>query len=271
MSSQAQAPLPIRTQLPAGFGNLDAVIGVVGSNGTDILQPDSSGRLTVKLNDGTGNSISSTANNLHVNINAQGVAGLKISRDGNAPTAANGSFVELTTANAILAVGNPVPTRLSNGTAFNALSAPAFVQLSDGTIAFGTPSNPIIVSDTGLAAGGTPQRDYEQTTGASIAAAGTHNFDFAVPLGETLRLLKVTVGGHGNIHFDVIDDAAGDENGPDPIVTLYVSTANPYATYEFVIPYEAIGGAAGTTFRILATNDGNKAVDATVSFEATLD
>lgn len=70
--------LPIRTQLP-GQANYDDVIVKVadGTTSSQLLGVDASGRVTVKLNDGAGNAITSQANGgqqaLDVGINVGGV------------------------------------------------------------------------------------------------------------------------------------------------------------------------------------------------------
>lgn len=130
--SDANSSLPIRTE-----NNGDAAVKVVdGTTPSQALSVDSSGRVTAKLNDGTGNSVTSQANGaqraLDVGIDVAGVqidprqvraltsADVVTANQGSANTAANGWPVKPTdgtNSQAFLATGEgkvsvtqPLPT-----------------------------------------------------------------------------------------------------------------------------------------------------------------
>ena len=244
MAAQTQGTTPISTRNPAPTANLDAQVGIVGSNGTDILEPDSSGRLTVKLQDGSGNVINSTTGRLHTTV----------SKDGAANAVNNAIFTQLSDGTAAISNTNPLPSGIYDGS---------------GNL-LGVSGNPLLVTTGGVS--GTPKSDYEQTTSDTITKnGGTYNFDMAVTASLTYKMNKIAVGSNEQMHFDVIDDATAAEAGPTQVFTLYVAPASPFAQYEFKNPLEFAGGTAGTTLRITATNNGNKDSDASVFHEGTED
>jgi hypothetical protein len=191
------------------------------------------------------------ASNLQININAQGLAGVKTSRDGAAPTAANGNFAEVTTANAVLAVANPIPTRLSNGTAFNSVTAPAFVELTDGTNPLGTSTNPISVVASPGGSGTTVYR----FNNATVTAGATTNVDYTVTALTTLTILKIVVSGPAAGNYALIIDPAGTNVTK---IKLYTSPGSTVAEYVFARPLTV---AAGLVVRIAKNNDDNQTAE----------
>lgn len=204
------------------------------------------------------------ASNLQININAQGLAGVKTSRDGGAPTAANGNFAEVTTANAVLAATNPLAVRLANGTAFNSatvpvfaeltngtavngVTAPIFAELTDGTNPLGTAGNPLITS-AGAAAGTTVFRQNN----ATVTSGATTNVDYTVTALKTLTINSIIVSGPEAGNYELIVDPAGT---PATKIKLYTAPGSTVASYEFARPLTV---AAGIVVRIAKTNDSHQ-------------
>lgn len=238
--------------------------------GKQRVRTDANTDVVIRLADTAGTNIAgvSATGSVQSNIAEQTLAGVKISRDGATPTAANGSFVEVTTANAVLAVTNPVPTRLGNGTAFNsatapifaqltngtavnAVTAPEFVSLTDGTNPLGTLSNPLAVTVAPGASGTTVYR----FNNATVGAGATTNIDYTVTASTTLTIEKLMVSGPAAGNYALIIDPAGTNVTK---IKLYTSPGCTVAEYAFERPLTV---AAGLVVRVAKNNDDNQTAE----------
>ena len=263
---------------------------VVGSTTANLLDVDASGRTTAKLADGAGTALLSSTGKLQIDVSAQGLAALKVSRDGATPAATNGVYSELTVSNAVLNPGNPVPVhlsngtvsiggtaagpvsvRFSNGTAYNAEATPIFVELAeagtnlgmgnplwtrltDGTAAFGTETNPVYTTPVADITPGTVIRQHNLA--AAVADAGASNHDYTVTTAKTLELAEVTVSSPDAATFAIIFDASG--ASPETVATIFLAPGSTVHTMTFS-PRKTL--AAAKVLRIQRTNRAGAAKD----------
>lgn len=95
--------------------------------------------------------------------------------------------------------GNPLP--ISATTSANAVGNPLYTRLTDGTAALGTASNPLAVSFEGANDG--TLIETATATSTNLAAAASANFDTAVIGGTTGKLLHVAVACTQPVRVDV--------------------------------------------------------------------
>lgn len=151
--------------------------------------------------------------------------------------------------------GNPLP--ISATTSANAVGNPIYTRLSDGTAALGTASNPLAVSMEGANDG--TLIETAPATSTNLAAGASANFDTAVIGGTTGKLLYASVACTQPVWVEV-----GTYNGTTFVVKdTYMQAA--YDTKQWQTPdRDFIDFASGgsNVFRIRVTNlDNAKASD----------
>lgn len=205
--------LPIRTE-----NNGDVVAKIADATiPSQQLAIDSSGRVTAKFNDGTGNALTSQASGsqraLDVGID---VAGVQIDPRQIRSLAASGdsvkSWIQDSTGNAINNA-NPLPVTISSATS------------------------------------GVAKVDYN--TASAIAANATSNHDYAITSTKTLYLYKVFGSASGKLKIEVQTSPDG-----TTFTTRFVgfnSTANPVISMDLSIEGFPVTGA-GSKVRVIRTN-----------------
>lgn len=210
--SDFASSLPVRTENP---GDVVVKLGD-GTTPTQQLAIDSSGRTTVKLDDGSGNLITSQASGaqraLDVGINVSGVQ-------------VDPRAIRALTSTDVVSAN----IRDNTGTAFSA-------------------ANPLPVT-LSAAVSGTPIDAY--ATASAIAAGSTSNHDYTVTAGKTLQLNQIEASGSGKMKIEVQIES-GVATGT--FATRFVgfnSTSSPNITFKIS---DAIPVAAGVRVRVIRTN-----------------
>lgn len=110
----------------------DVAAKLVDTGGTNELVITGPGHILIDLFAGDGTSLGHVSDALKIDITSQALNGVKTSRDGAAPTAANGIYAEVTTANAVLGAANPLPAQLSQGGAVLTATNGLFTNILQG-------------------------------------------------------------------------------------------------------------------------------------------
>lgn len=190
---------------------------------SQLLNVDASGRVSSKLFSGGGASIGAAADALKIDIASQGLAALKVSRDGGAPTAANAGYAEIVTGTgpAIVSESNPLAVQVVNDP-------------TPGTVKRG--------EDAGA---------YDKA--AAVAGNGGQDpHDYTVTTGMTLTLHEVTVSAPGAARFDVILHF-GDGAAETTIDTFYIPASGGSYTKTYAKNPPTV--AAEKVLRIQRTNN----------------
>lgn len=216
--SDYNSSLPIRTE-----SNGDAAVKIVdGTIVSQALSVDSSGKVHAKLNDGSGNLVTSQANGaqraLDVGVN---VAGVQVDPR---------SIRALTSSDVVSA-----NIRDATGTAFSNTN-PLPVTLSP---------NP-----------GVEVNDYH--TSAAVAAAASVNFDYTVTALKTLQLNQVEAAASGKSKIEVKVETGVGAGTFNSYFVKFNSTASPNMSVQLK---NAIAVAAGVKVRVTMTNLDNQAQD----------
>lgn len=234
--SDFNSSLPIRTET-----NGDVVVKVVdGTVTSQALAVDAAGKVYAKLNDGSGNDITSQANGaqraLDVGIN---VAGVQIDpRQVRALTAADVVTVE--------EIVQPLPagTNLLGGTDIYV----------GGVIASDTNPVPVSMSAAPL---GDVVNNYN--TAAALAAAGTSNHTYTITSTKSFQGKKIHAASSGKLKIEV-------QTSPDGVAfsTIFVafnSTATPNIDVDMdqILFLQAAG--TGAAIRVIRTNKDSQAQD----------
>jgi hypothetical protein len=265
--------LPIRSQLPSqvNYNDIIVKVGDATSPTTQQMAVDSSGRVTVKLDDSAGNGVTSQVNGsqraLDIGID---VGGVQIDpRQIRALTASDIVTVDQGTANTL---SNAWPMEITDGThgpaAVKAASTaavatdPALVvalspnsPLPIGTNALGsvlanlqvanaavTSTNPVPVTITSSSPG-TPVQAYN--TSAAVAAGSSVTFTYTVAATHTFSLQRVWSSASGKIKVVV-------NNNGSPIFVGFNSTANPNIDITIMEPPTIVAAA---TVTVVITNE----------------
>lgn len=208
--SDFNSSLPVRTE---AAGDVIAKIADA-STPSQQLAVDSSGKITTKLNDGSGTSLTSTL------VNSKQSLDVTASSEGT-----DGSAVPFGT----LQVGG------TDGTNLQALSVDSNGQLNinlhDASGNAFTDSNPLPVSISDTIAGATEVLDYK--TAASVASNASDTHTYTVTSSKTLKLQKISASASGRIKVEIQLGTIGSEATK---VVLFNSTANPNVEYSFNAP-----------------------------------
>lgn len=280
--------------------NDDVKAQIAGSTSANLLDVDSSGRITAKIEDASGSAFAAgnplpisvivggaakgaTGSPFFVELN-QGAAALSATNglftnvlQGNAVlSATHGLFTNVLNGDAVLSATNTLATRLSDGSAFNAQANPVYAAVSKNTSANAV-ANPIFVElSDGTAALGTSGNPLYTTTtgstgtavrsylkGAAVSSGADSDHDYTVTSGKTLTLRQVTVSCPDGGHFEVILDAAGT---PSSLDTFYLSPGQT----AFVKEFTSLPTLAATlVLRIRRTNDSHRSAPMASSFYGT--
>ena len=212
--------LPVRTQ-----NNGDLKINVAdGTTESQLMSVDASGRLTVKLDDGSGNIITSQINGtqraLDVGID---VAGVQVDPR---------QIRTLTTTDSI-SIGSALPagTNLIGG---------ANVYYNSTAV---TTTNPLPVSISDQTAG-TPIQNYQ--TAVNLAAGSTVTLTYTVASGHTFTLQQMIASGTGKIRADF-------QISGSTVNTQFGTASNP--NVPFVLQTAPTIAAAGTVGAIIKNED----------------
>lgn len=256
--------LPIRTET-----NGDVVAKIAdGTTPSQLLAVDSSGKVHAKLNDGSGNLVTSQANGaqraLDVGVNVAGVqvdprairaltASDVVTANQGAPnTAANGWFVKLTdgTDTALVSASGElnviVTSALPAGT--NNIGK---VSIQDSAGNAFSASNPLYVYN--VQSPGTEVHDY--STSAALAAGASSNHDYTVA-GTPLEFSQVIASASGKMKIEV--QVAQDGTTFVSYGVMFNSTANPNMDFNMKAP---ITVAVAGKVRVIRTNKDNQAQD----------
>lgn len=239
--SSVQQPLPIKT-----LNNGDVVVEIAdGTTPSQKLAVDASGRITAKLDDGTGNAITSQTNGaqraLDVGID---VAGVQI--DPRSIRALTSS--DVVTANQGTANATPWNQNISQvaGAAPSATNALPSQIATAGAFVSATNPLPVAISATPT---GTPVNKYNTTS--AVAAGATTNHNYTITTSKTFYGKKFWAAAAGMIRCDV-------QTSPDGTTfttswTGFSSTANPNISIDLGSLVIADSGT-GSTIRIVLTN-----------------
>lgn len=216
--------LPIRTESPG-----DAAIKIVDSTTpSQGLAVDSSGKISTKLNDGTGNLLASLV---------------------SAPVGSEQGLI----------VRNiPSGTQPVSGTFFQAtqpVSGTVSANIRDAAGAAFSTLNPLPVAISADVLG---DDVISYQTNSAVAAAGSSNHDYAVSAGKTLLLKQVHVSASGKAKIEVQTETGVATGVFNTIAVLFNSTANPNMTLVFPSIKSV---AAGVKVRVIRTNKDNSAQD----------
>lgn len=260
--------LPIRTE---ANGDVAAKI-VDGTTPSQALAVDASGKIISKLNDGSGNSVTSQASGgqraLDVGINVGGTQvdprSIRALTSADVVTAAQGTAAS---------IGGGWPVKPTDGTNSQAYTAsgeakvdvttalPAGtnnigkVSIQDSSGSAFSVSNPLPVT-IASSFGGTLVNKYNTT--AALAASSSTNHDYAITSGKTLTAHKFFASASGKIRVDV-------QTSPDGTTfttfwTAFNSTATPNVDIELnTLAIQDSG--TGSKVRIVITNDDKSAMD----------
>lgn len=247
--------LPIRTET-----NGDAAVKVVdGTITSQALGVDSSGRVVVKLTDGSGNNINSTSNALHVDVqNASLVV-----------TATDLDIRDLTDASDKVAIGDGTDTLAVNADgSINAVVSASnldirdlthvtdSVKVGDGTDFLAVNADGSINVNVTDASPGTSVNDYN--TSAALAAAATSNHDYTVTGGMTLSLNQIEASGSGKMKIEVQVETGVATGVFNSRFVQFNSTSTPNMSVNLKDP---ISVAAGVRVRVIRTNRDNQSQD----------
>lgn len=239
--SATQQALPVKT-----LSNGDVVVEISdGTTPSQKLGVDASGKITVKLDDGTGNAITSQTNGaqraLDVGID---VAGVQVDpRSIRALTSSDVVTANQGTANATPWNENIAQIAGASPSATNALPS----QIATAG-AFVSASNPLPVSITSALAG-TSVNKYNTTS--SVAAGASANHDYSVTTSKTFYGKKFWAASAGMIRLDV-------QTSPDGTTfttfwTGFSSTAFPNISVD-LNELSISDTGAGAKIRLVLTN-----------------
>lgn len=147
----------------------DIAAKLVDTAGVNELSITGTGHIPTDLNAGDGTALNHTAGKLHIDIQAQGLGGVKLSRDGGAPTTSNANYAEIVTNNAVIDETNPLAVRLVD------------------------PSDPV----------GTAQSSAALSALLGASGGFADIVEYAPPNAEVFTLLEVTVSAADYAHFQV--------------------------------------------------------------------
>lgn len=260
--------LPVRTET-AG----DVIVRVGDATiPSQQLAIDSSGRVTILLRDGSGNSVTSQASGgqraLDVGINVGGVQvdprGIRALTSSDVVTAAQGTpgtnanawFVHLTdgtnnttvlaTGELSVAVGQPLPAGANN-------VGKVSIQDSSGTAFSVSNPLPVLLSSS---APGTYVNSYHTTS--ALAAGASVNHDYSVTSSKTLTARKFWASASGKLKAEIQTSPNG-----SVFTTFWVgfnSTSMPNISIDLDnIAIQDVG--TGATVRIILTNKDSQAED----------
>lgn len=241
--SDYNSSLPVRTQ---NNGDVVAKIGD-GTTPSQQLAIDSSGKITSKLNDGSGNAVTSQANGvqraLDVGIN---VSGVQIDPR---------SIRALTNSDVVKAqLQDNAGAAITLGQKVSASSVPVVIASDQSSLNVAptvggsavSPTNPFPVY---IQDGGTSINNYN--TSAAIAAAGTSNHDYTVTTAKTLHLSQIHAAASGKLKIECQVETGVASGTFNSIFVGFNSTSNP----SIDIPLSAeIDVAAGVRVRVIRTN-----------------
>lgn len=242
--------LPVRTQ-----NNGDVVVKVAdGTTPSQELAIDSNGKVTVKLNDGSGNSIGSTSGSLNVDVTNTTIAVTQSTTPWvDNITQIGGSNITLgqkTSANSVpvviasdqstinVTVATPLPAGTNN-------IGKVSIQDSSGNPF--SPTNPLFVSLSDTV--GSSVDSYQ--TSVALAAGSSVNMDYTVTSGKTFYTRQVIAAGSGKIKL-VVQYETGVATGV--FNTFWVgfnSTSNPNILIPTPTDKTQIAGAR---IRLVLTN-----------------
>lgn len=270
--SDFDSSLPVRTQTP---GDIQTKISD-GTTPTQYLAVDSTGRVTVKLDDGAGNAITSQVNGaqraLDIGIN---VAGTQI--DPRQIRSLVFASDKADVSGSVVALDSATLTALENITVQNGAGASA-VNIQDGGNSITVDANNLDIRDLAAATdtvsawlkdatgnafstvnplpvtitqdnAGTEINDY--ATSVALAAAASANHDYTVTALKTLLLTQVESSGSGKIKVEVKVETGVGSNTFSTKFVQFNSTADPNTTLVLKSP---ISVAAGVRVRVTITN-----------------
>lgn len=267
--------LPVRTE-----ANGDVVVKLGdGTTPSQQLAVDSSGRAVVKLDDGSGNVISSQASGgqraLDVGVN---VAGVQV--DPRAVRALTSSdvvtVVQPTPANFTATVNIAAAQTLSTVTTVSTVTAVTAITnaLPTGTNRIGTArldvggadvsaTNPVPVTLTANVSG-TPVQSYN--TAAAVAAAATSNHDYTVTAAKTLSLTRIWGSSSGKLKIEVQVETGVATGVFNTKFVGFNSTSSPNIDITNSTPTQV---AAGVRVRVIRTNEDKAAEDVYTTVEGS--
>lgn len=245
--------LPVRTQNP---GDVAAKI-VDATTPSQGLAIDASGKIASKLDDASGNGITSQTNGaqraLDVGINVAGVqidprqvraltsADVVTANQGTAGSAAQGWF-----------------SRITDGTNTAAVKAAstAAVAADPALVVAISPNNTPIPVTISRDNPGTEINNYN--TAAAVASSGTSNHDYTVTALKTLLLTQIQAAASGKMKTEVQVETGVATGVFTSRFVQFNSTASPNMSVLLQAP---ISVAAGVRVRIIRTNLDNQAQD----------
>lgn len=266
--SDFNSSLPVRTE-----NSGDVAVKIVdGTITSQALAIDASGRPSVKLDDGSGNVVTSQVNGaqraLDVGIDVAGVQidprSIRALTAGDIVTAVQGTAAAISGAWPVKGTdGTNSQTYLATGEAKVSVTQPlpagtnliGAVNLDVGGSAVSS-TNPVpVVLSAGVS--GVVVNDYN--TAAGIAAAATSNHTYTITTGKSFQGKKVFASASGKLKIEVQVSANG-----TTFTTIFVgfnSTANPNITIDMdqILFLEAAG--TGAAIRIIRTNKDLSAQD----------
>lgn len=266
--SDYNSSLPIRTE-----NNGDAAVKIVdGTITSQALGVDSAGRMTTKLNDGAGNSVTSQASGaqraLDVGLN---VAGVQIDpRSIRALTSADVVTSAQGTAAALTGAWPVKPTDGTNSQTFTASGEAKVVftqAIPAGTNNIGkvsvqdssgnafTASNPLpVVLSADLP--GTKVNKYNTTSSLAAGASATHTY--TITTGKTFSAKKFWAAASGKIRMDV--KTSPDGTTFSTFWTGFNSVAFPNVSVDLDL-LSILDSGAGSAIQIVISNLDHQAFD----------
>lgn len=241
--SDYNSGLPVRTQ---NNGDVVAKIGD-GTTPSQQLAIDSSGRITSKLNDGSGNAVTSQTNGvqraLDVGVN---VSGVQIDpRQIRALTNADVVKTQLQdNAGTAIILGQKVSASSVPVVIASDQSNLNIVQQLGGSAVSATNPLPVYLQD-----GGTSVNNYN--TASAIAAAATSNHDYTVTTAKTLHLSQFHASASGKLKIECQIETGAATGIFNTIFVGFNSTSSPNIDITLSAETQV---AAGVRVRIIRTN-----------------
>lgn len=242
--SDFNSSLPMRTE-----ANGDVVSKICdGTTNTQLLSVDSSGKLTAKLNDASGNGVTSQTSGgqraLDVGVV---VAGTQVDpRDIRALT--NADVVTAEQGNApwtqdLTKVGG---SNIALGQTTMSASLPVVIASNQSAIPVSISSDP----------SGTEINDF--LASSAVAAGASVNHDYTVTALKTLLLSEIWASASGKMKIEVQVETGVASGIFNTFFVGFNSTANPNIPIELKSP---ISVAAGVRVRVIRTNKDNQSQD----------
>lgn len=275
--SDFNSSLPVRTET-----NGDVAVKIVdGTVTSQALNVDANGKVIAKLNDGSGNAVTSQANGiqraLDVGINVAGVQidprQIRSLTAGDVVTANQGTSPWVTSVNNLPATADTnygtvgASTLRSAAQIGNASGAADFNNGASGAQTLRVAAN-LAVAGANVSASNPipvvfsadPSGDEinNYSTSAAVAAAASSNHDYTVTTGKTLLLKQIQASGSGKMKIEVQIESGVASNVFASRFVQFNSTANPNMHIELTCP---ISVAAGVRVRIIRTNKDNQSQD----------